>query len=551
MQRYRDIVFTFSRYGFGYVAMELGLYDLLSMPRRVLSKDKTKHPSQTTGERIRLFLEDLGPTFIKLGQFASTRSDIFPQDIIEELEKLQDNVPPFSSEEAKLLLEKELGNSVGELFDHFEEDPLAAASIGQVHRGVLKTGESVAIKIQRPYIKTTINTDLEILDNIARLAENRLEWASRYQIRDIIDEFSKSLRKELDYTNEGRNAEKIAKQFANDPHIRIPNIYWKYSTKQVLTMEFIKGIKLNEETKLKEYNINNEILAERIINSMFKQVFIDGFFHGDPHPGNIMTLRDEEVVYIDFGLVGFVTSDMKKHLSSFVISLMRQNTDGLIKAISKMGVIPNDTDMKRLRSDVDLLRIKYYDVPLSEVSLGESINDLFTVTYTHHIHLPSELALLGKALLTIEGIVEELDPNISIIKMAEPFGKQLLKERYHPKNISEDIAGDLAEYGDMITELPTTVKELKSVIKKGKVRLEINVPSLDRSLKKLDQISNRLSFSIVLLSFSIIMTGLIIGSAIVRQSTLLWDIPVIEVGFIVATLMFLMILFGIFKSGRF
>lgn len=551
MQRYRDIVFTLSRYGFGYVAMEMGLYDLLSMPKRMLSKDKTKHPSQTTGERIRLFLEDLGPTFIKLGQFASTRSDIFPQDIIKELEKLQENVPPFSSGDAKLILEKELGNSVEELFNHFEEKPLAAASIGQVHRGILKTGENVAIKIQRPDIKTTINTDLEILDNIARLAESRLEWASRYQIRDIIDEFSKSLRKELDYTNEGRNAEKISKQFADNPHIRIPNIYWDYSTKQVLTMEFIKGIKLHDEEKLKEFDINNEVLAERIIKSMFQQVFIDGFFHGDPHPGNIMTLPGEEVVYLDFGLVGFVTSTMKKHLSSFVIALMRQSTDGIIKTITKMGVVPNDTDMKRLRTDVDLLRIKYYDIPLSEVSLGESINDLFAVTYTHHIHLPSDLALLGKALLTIEGIVEKLDPNISIIKMAEPFGKQLLKQRYNPKSVAEDIVGDIAEYGDLLTELPTTINELKSVINKGKVRLEINVPSLDRSLKKLDQISNRLSFSIVLLSFSIIMTGLIIGSAVVRQSTLLWDIPVIEIGFIVATLMFLMILFGIFRSGRF
>lgn len=531
--------------------MELGLHDLLSLPKRIFTKDQSKYQTHSMGERVRLILEDLGPTFIKLGQFASTRSDLFPDDIIKELEKLQDDVPPFSKHEAKKIIEHELGRSIEELFHTFNENPLAAASIGQVHQGILFTGEDVAIKIQRPEIEEKVHTDLEILSNLANLAEQRVEWASRYQVKDIIEEFSKSLKNELDYTVEGYNAEKIAKQFIDDPNIYVPKVYWDFSTKRVLTMEFIDGTKLNEEAKLASAGVNNEQIAERIVESLFYQIFIEGFFHGDPHPGNIMVLPDEKIVYLDFGSVGRVTADMKKHLSSFIIALMRQNTDGIIKAINRMGVIPEDTDMKKLRADVDLLREKYYDVPLSRVSLDESVNDLFTVTYNHHIHLPSDLTLLGKTLLTIEGIVERLDPELSIVKMAEPFGSQLLKQRYHPKKIAENILNDLMEYSEIVTELPETINELKSVINKGKVRLEINIPSLDRSLKKLDQISNRLSFSIVLLSFSIIMTGLIIGSAVVRQSTLLWDIPVIEIGFVVAILMFLAILYGIFKSGRF
>jgi len=531
--------------------MELGLHDLLSIPKRIFTKDQSKYQAHSIGERVRLILEDLGPTFIKLGQFASTRSDLFPDDIIKELERLQDDVPPFSKYEAKKIIEHELGSPVEELFHTFNENPLAAASIGQVHQGMLFTGENVAIKIQRPEIEEKVHTDLEILNNLASLAEQRVEWASRYQIKDIIEEFSKSLKAELDYTVEGYNAERIAKQFIDDPNIFIPKVYWDFSTKRVLTMEFIDGTKLNEEAKLESAGINQDQIAKRIVESLFHQIFIEGFFHGDPHPGNIMVLPDEKVVYLDFGSVGRITSDMKKHLSSFIIALMRQSTDGIIKSINRMGVIPEDTDMKRLRADVDLLREKYYDVPLSRVSLDDSVNDLFTVTYNHHIHLPSDLTLLGKTLLTIEGIVERLDPELSIVKMAEPFGRQLLKQRYHPKKIAENILNDLMEYGEIVTELPETINELKSVINKGKVRLEINIPSLDRSLKKLDQVSNRLSFSIVLLSFSIIMTGLIIGSAVVRQSTLLWDIPVIEIGFVVAILMFLAILYGIFKSGRF
>ncbi|HLR71693.1 MAG TPA: ABC transporter, partial [Pseudogracilibacillus sp.] len=258
-----------------------------------------------------------------------------------------------------------------------------------------------------------------------------------------------------------------------------------------------------------------------------------------------------EVVLIDFGSVGRLSPDMKKHLSSFVIALMRQDTERLIKAINHMGIIPHDVDMQQLRADVDLLREKYYDVPLSQVSLGDAINDLFTVTYYHHIHLPSDLALLGKTLLTIEGIVTRLDPNLSIVKMAEPFGKQLIKERYHPKKLADHLLGDIGEYTEIVSDLPETIKELRSVIKNGKIRFELNVPGLNQTLKKLDQISNRLSFSIVLLSFSIIMTGLIVGSAIIRQSNVLWNVPVIEVGFVVAILMFLWILYGIFRSGRF
>lgn len=551
LQRYRDIVFAFSRYGFGYIAIELGLYDILSLPKRVFTREAPKEPVQTTEERVRLFLEELGPTFIKLGQFASTRADILPAELLKELEKLQDNVPPFSSEEAIQIVEYELGDTVDALFGDFNENPLAAASIGQVHNAVLKTGESVAIKIQRPNIREKIFADLEILQDLASLAEHQLEWAARYQLKDIIKEFSRSLRAELDYTNEGLNAEKIANQFKKQSNVRIPEIYWDYTTKQVLTMEFIHGTKLNKEQALIDKHINLDVFAKRLVDTMFHQIFIEGFFHGDPHPGNIMVMPGEEVVLIDFGSVGRLSPDMKKHLSSFVIALMRQDTERLIKAINHMGIIPHDVDMQQLRADIDLLREKYYDVPLSQVSLGDAINDLFTVTYYHHIHLPSDLALLGKTLLTIEGIVTRLDPKLSIVKMAEPFGKQLIKERYHPKKIADHLLGDIGEYTEVVSDLPETIKELRSIIKNGKVRFELNIPGLNQTLKKLDQISNRLSFSIVLLSFSIIMTGLIVGSAIIRQSNVLWNVPVIEVGFVVATLMFLWILYGIFRSGRF
>ncbi|MEW6066166.1 ABC transporter [Desulforamulus profundi] len=550
ISRYRDIVIALVRHGFGIVVEEIGFAHFLSFPQRLFFETKGKD-SKTTGERIRLVLQELGPTFVKLGQIASTRPDLLPEDIVRELEKLQDRVPPFSFQEVREIVQEELGGDLEEIFCHFEDSPLAAASIGQVHQAILCSGEKVAIKIQRPNITTVIETDLEILQDLATLAEHRLEWAARYQIRDMAEEFSKSLRAELDYTIEGRNAEKISNQFRDDSKIYVPKVFWEYSTKRVLTMEYIEGVKFNELEKLKQKGYNAKMLAESLAKAIFHQIFIDGFFHGDPHPGNVLVLPGEVIAFIDFGMVGRLTPEMKYHFSSLVIALMRQSTDGVIKAILLMGLVPDDVDMMQLRDDVEQLREKYYGVPLSQISLGKAVNDLFSVAFRHSIRIPAALTLLGKTLLTIEGVVEKLDPDFSILNIAEPFGRQLLKERLHPKSLAETAWKHVSDYGELLFDLPKHIKELTSLIKRGRLRLEIDIPELDLLLKKLDRISNRLSFSIVLLAFSIIMVGIIIGSSLGRQSTLLWKIPAIEIGFGVATLMFLWLLYSIFKSGRF
>lgn len=550
MSRYRDIAIALIRHGFGIVVEEIGFAQFLSLPRKMFFDAKEKD-GKTTGERIRLVLQELGPTFVKLGQIASTRPDLLPEEIIHELEKLQDQVSPFSFEEVRNIVQKELGADLNQIFRQFADVPLAAASIGQVHQAILHSGEKVAVKVQRPNIANVIETDLEILQDLAILAERRLEWAARYQIRDMVDEFSRSLRAELDYTIEARNAEKISNQFKNDPNIYIPKVFWEYSTKKVLTMEYVEGVKFNELEPLKQNGYNLKNLADRLTKAIFRQIFIEGFFHGDPHPGNVLVLPGEAIAFIDFGMVGRLNPEMKYHFSSLVIALMRQSTDGVIKSICQMGLVPDDVNLMQLRDDVEQLREKYYHVSLSKISLGEAVNDLFRVAFRHSIRLPRDLTLLGKTLLTVEGMVEKLDPGFRILDIAEPFGRQLLKERWQPKNVAEVVWKRVSDYGEMLIDFPKNMKELTSLIKQGKLHLEIDVPKLDHFLKKLDQISNRLSFSIVLLSFSIIMVGIIIGSSMGRQSTLLWKIPAIEIGFGVATLMFVWLLYSIFKSGRF
>ena len=552
LQRYREIVNAFIRQGFGYVIKEMGLLEVLSIPKRLFSEETKGTHRKSTGERIRLFLEELGPTFVKIGQVASTRYDLLPSEIISELENLQDQATPFSYELVRKIIESELGHPIDAVFLEFNETPIAAASIGQVHYAVLKTGEKVAIKVQRPKMKTVIETDLEILQDLALIAEQRLEWAERYQLRDIVDEFSRSLLEEIDYTIEGRNAEKIYKQFEDDPKIVIPKVYWEYSTKKVLTMEYIDGIKINEMDKSKQIGNSPKVLANTIIDSLLKQILVEGFFHGDPHPGNILTLPGNVIVFLDFGMVGRLTPDMKHHLASLVIALMRKKTEDVIKSIVQMGIVPENIDMITLRRDVDRLYEKYYDASLSTVSLAQVIIDLFAVAYQHQIRIPPDLTLLGKTLLTMEGLVVKLDPELSILKVAEPFGRRLLMERFDPKNVAGNVWDQVVEVGRLVNELPKVLKEISVLLKKGKMKQELSFPDKDFMLTKLDRISNRISFSISLLSFSIVFVGLVISSAMAgKTSSILLKIPTIEIGFVIATSMFLWLLFSIFRSGKF
>jgi ubiquinone biosynthesis protein len=507
---------------------------------------------KSLGLRIRDVVEELGPTFIKLGQIASTRSDLLPEPIVKELEKLQDQVKPIPYAQVQETIEAELGQSVDAVFGHLEVQSLAAASIGQVHRGVLRTGERVAVKIQRPHVADSIRTDLEILSDLANLAERRFAWARRLQVAAMMTEFGKSLLNELDYTKEARNAQKLAEQFKDAAYIYVPAIYSEYCSSKVITMQYIEGIRLNQEDQLLALGYDRTRIAKRLIQSLFHQIFIEGLFHADPHPGNIIILPGEVIAFLDFGMVGRLTPEMKLHFSSLIIALMRQNTDGVIKAIRRIGIIDDQIDIAELRDDVEGLREKYYDVPLSQVSLGGIVHDLFEVAYKYHIRIPPDFILLGKTLLTIEGIVVKLDPTISIVTMAEPFGIQLMMEKFHPKNITVSVFMDLLDYGQLLLNLPRQSRDLISMIKSGKIHLDISVPELDECLRKLDRVGNRITFSIVLLSFSLMMMGLIIGSSIVgRKPTFLINMPTLEIGLGASLLMMIWLLLSIFKSGRF
>lgn len=551
LQRYKDIIVAFSRNGFGFLLEQLGLNNLHIIPRR---KYKERHPEveeKSIGERVRLILEELGPTFIKFGQIASTRPDLLTDDMIEELEKLQTHVPAFPFRDAKYIIESELGRPIESVFHSIEEKPLAAASIGQVHLGVLKTGEQVAIKVQRPKITKTIETDFEILKELASLAELRIDWATRYRVIEVVDQFSEMIRNELDYIVEARSAKRIASQLANHESVKIPTIYEEYSTSKVLVMEYIVGEELTCIIEGDVGGYDQKVLANTLAEMTFQQVFIDGFFHADPHPGNMLIQPNNKIVLLDFGMVGRLTSDMKENFGLLLINMMRENIAGMTEYLLKMGTQTVSIDEEALKADVEVLMDKYYRLKISEISMADAIRELFQMAHKHEISLSPDYTTLAKTLLTLEGTIAQLDPDLSLVEVAKPFGEQLIRERYRPKRLAGEVVGQITDYMKLFADVPGHVKKLSAVIKKDRIRLDITLPDMEQFLKRMDRIGNQLSFAIVLLAFSIIMVGLIIGSALAGESTVLWSIPAIEIGSFVALFMFLWLIYSIFKSGRF
>ncbi|WP_027724350.1 ABC1 kinase family protein [Tuberibacillus calidus] len=548
--RYRDLAFALLRNGFGYIAKDLGLTDIFSIRKRKIDQAGEASASHRA-VRIRRFIEEMGPTFVKLGQLMSTRSDILPKDILSELEKLQDHVPPFSFDEVKMVIEHELKRPMEVFFASFEEIPIASASIGQVHRAVLHSGEEVAVKVRRPGIEKTVLTDLDILEELAAVAEHRFQWVAEYRLRELVEEFSQSIRAELDYRTEAKSAEEFYRMFNDDKNVIVPKIYWEQTGESVLTMSYVSGTKVNQVEELESQGIDPRKVAVNLVQAVLDQAFIAGFFHADPHPGNLLVARSGAIIFLDFGMMGRLNEELRSVLLDYVLSMMRKDTSGMLNAMDKMGIIPVETDRAKLYKDIDRLREKYYDIPFRDIHLGDAINELFGIVYRYRMKLPSDIFLLGKALLTVEGVVEKLDPNLSILEVAESFGREILKNRYHPKKILKATWKDWRETADLLMDLPRSLQSALKLLNKGKLSLEFSAPELKLILHKLDRISNRLSFSIVLLAFSLIMSGLIIAGAIAGKPSVIWNLPLIGGGFVIAVLMFLWLLFSIFRSGRF
>ncbi|MFC4618757.1 ABC1 kinase family protein [Camelliibacillus cellulosilyticus] len=545
LNRYREIAIALIKYGFGYIVKDVGLFPPLSLPKRLV-KDLNKEREKPVGKRLRLLMEELGPTFIKLGQLLSIRRDLVPEPIADELEKLQDEVTPISGTAIQQIIEEEFGAPIQAIFQSFDSVCLAAASVGQVHQAVLKTGETVAVKVRRPHIESRVETDLEILQDLTRIVEQHYDWAKHYQLSDIVDELAEAIRHEMDYTHEARNTERIKRQFEDSEEIVIPKVYWDYSTKRVLTTSYIHGKKFSDLKGLDPDQYNRKKLAKRLVDSFLSQVLISGVYHGDPHPGNLFFLPGERIAYIDFGQIGVLNSEMKRNFASLIIGLMRRDTDMLVHTVCRMALAPDDINEVRLHEDLDILRDKYSDIPLSQINIGDAITDLFNTTQKHHIPIPKDYTLLGKALITLEGIITDLDSELSLIQLAEPFGQKLLLERFNPGVVVSKLWDELTDFTTMVFRLPRQLRQTLQKIDKGQVRFEMGLPKMEHLMSRLDRVGNRIAFSIIFLAASIILVGLIIGQTF--GNPFLTHFPAVKIGSIVVILMFIGLVYTLIKK---
>lgn len=550
IKRYREIVTVLVKYGFGYIVKDVGLFHLLSLPKQIVSDFSGTNDSKPVGRKIRLMLEELGPTFIKLGQLLSLRSDLIPEQIANELRELQDSVTPINPAVIKSVIRQELGAPVGDIFADFDEQCLAAASIAQAHRAVLKTGEEVVIKVRRPDIETVVSTDIEILWDLAALVEKRYSWAKKFQISDIVEEFSLAIRNEMDYFREGRNTEKLYNYFASNENIIIPKVYWDYSTNKLLTLEYINGAKYADLIASVPEGIDKKIISERLVRSFLDQALVVGVFHGDPHPGNLFFFPGNKIGYIDFGQVGTLNEEMKHNFASLIIGLMRGDIDLLFRTIFLMSSMPEDLDERLFKADLELMRDKYYELPFKEIHIGKVIQDIFETTKKHHISIPKDYTLLGKALITLEGLITRLDNQISILELAEPYGQKLLLNRYNPERVAKKTLKSVYEALENSAQIPSLLKKTLTHLYKGKTHVEMELPHLDLLLSRLDRVANRISFSIMLLAFSIILGAMIIGETF-GAHPLFTNIPLLDIAVMIVALMFLLVLLAIFRSGRF
>jgi ubiquinone biosynthesis protein len=495
--RYREIAQVLVGYGFGYLVEQLGLLSLLSLPRRLVLRVPPA-PPLSSAARLREALIALGPTFIKLGQALSTRPDLVSPEIVAELGKLQDTVPAFPSAQAVATIESSLGRPVGELFASFDQMPIAAASLGQVHAATLPDGTAVVVKVQRPDISHRITTDLAILAELAELAHERLPQIAQYNPRELIWEFSQTLRAELDYRREGRNADRFRLLFADTPEVHIPLVYWPYTDALVLTSERLFGVKINDLPGLAGAGIDQARLARNSMQVILQEIFSFGFFHSDPHPGNFFALPGNVLGVVDFGQVGSLDRQTTQGLLLLLAALVDRDTHAVLRALERLEVLSRRAITPVLRRDMEHFTESFVDRPLSDLSARETIGELLALLRRHQIRLPGPLAILLKALVMMEGVGMQLDPGLDVFGIARPYARQALAEQFSPAALGARALGEGRALGEAALELPQQLGTLLQRLNDGELKIQTREQELHRLSGALIGAANRLAVALVL-----------------------------------------------------
>ena len=548
LNRYHRILRVLFKYGFNDLVDRLHIDQYLESGLQMINRKPREQISRLSRpERLRLVFEELGPTFIKLGQLLSTRPDLIPADFLDELAKLQDDIPSFTLDEVHAIFKEELGRYPEEIFHYFDTEPLAAASIGQVHRARMDNGIEVVVKVQRPGIENVIAVDLEILAHIAELMEQYLEEVQGHQPMAIVHEFARSLSREIDFSIELANIQRFGRQFEGNPAIHVPLVYPELSTDRLLVMEYVVGIKSSKIETLREQGYDLPLIAERGANLVMEQIFVHGFFHADPHPGNVFILPDNVVCFIDFGQMGRLSLKDREDFTDLVLDLVAGNEQKIVTGVLKVTVQLGEVDRENLARDLGSLMDMYLYRPLGELEAGKILQDLLDLVSRHKLSFKPGLYLMMKALSTVEGVGLMLDPKLELINLAKPFMRKIRLGRMQPGRIAEEISLTGSAYLHLLRDLPEELRTILYQLRSGRMRLEFEHRGLKSLGSALDRVSNRISFAIVL-------AALIVGSSLIVLSDIPphWhSIPVIGlIGFLVAGVMGFWLLLSIIRHGR-
>jgi len=533
LSRVTEIGRVATRHGFGYM-----------LDRRRAGGE----PDADRGRRLREMFDELGPTFVKFGQLLSTRPDVVPPDIIVELRKLQDDVSPVPLADVERVVRDELGLTIEQAFLDFDETPIAAASIGQVHRATLPNDVDVVVKVQRPHAASQIESDLKLMASAARVARERVRQLDFIDTGELVDEFGRSIRLELDYQQEARNAEAFRRNFADDERIAVPRVWWRYTTGRLLTLDRLQGTHVRDLDLDTWDDEARRLLAYTMTDAWMTMIFRHAFFHGDPHPSNILQLDDGRLGLIDFGLAGRLTDLDMARLTRLFVDAATENVEALPRRLSDLGVrYPRERE-EELRARLEELYYRYYGSRLSDIDPIEAIREGLTLIYAMNLRLPTRFVILDKAIATLGSVAAEVYPDFNVFEVARPYAKRLVSERYSPRRLALRARAEAQDIAELALEVPRQVHDILNELRDGELEVKISNPGIDDLAHHMDVSVNRIAVSLVIL-------GGLVGSSLIgvlaKSGPHVMGLHLVSVvGFVLSGAFGVWLLWGVFRSGR-
>jgi len=550
--RGREIVAVIARHGFDDLLDRTGLASRYAWIRRRFTRDSEEERVRfSTEERIRMALEDLGPTFIKFGQVLATRPDLLPATLVRELRKLQDDVPPFPRGDVERVIESELHAPSSKLFAEFDPAPLAAASIAQVHRATLRTGERVVVKVQRPDLPRVLHRDLDILRMLAALIEARIPEVRPYRPAGLVEEFERSILREIDFTRELYHLQRFGRLLADDPTVYVPRAYEHLCTGRVLVMEYVEGIKVDRLDEIDRAGLDRKSLAENATRLVLKQIFELGAYHADPHPGNFFVLPDNRICLVDYGMIGTVDPERIEELLTFLVAIFTEDMDRMVRLFSDMGLIDDLVDVRGLKSETREFVQRWTDLPLRRLDVGRYLAELFEIIARYHVRIPAEILLMAKTMATLESVAQALWPEFDPFSIMRPTLLGMYVRKVTDTDfLMKGAVATLEDYRRVVRMLPGAIEDVAGKLRRGDLRLTLDVPQIRLAARERAGSANRLAAAIVLSATLLASTTFLLFP----RGPLVLGVPLTAIagaiGFGLAALVALALAVGIWRSGR-